>query len=175
MRRTLLAFLCLLVHAALTNAAGVETRPARELTVQGARQVLELALAHGRALNTTGAIAVVDHGGALLAFERLERTFPAAAAVAVGKARTAATFERPTRVFEDAIAKGRNALTAMNDFTPLQGGIPLVVDGQTVGAIGVSGAASAQQDEELALGAAREAGLLGEIPAPAPAPARDQR
>jgi glc operon protein GlcG len=146
-------------RAVLAQSATVAVAPSPELTVKGARQVLELALARGRELHTTGAIAIVDRGGALLVFERLEGTFPAAAAVAAGKARTAATFQRPTRIFEDAIAKGRVALTAMPDFTPLQGGVPLMLDGQTVGAIGVSGAASAQQDEELAQAAANAAGL----------------
>jgi glc operon protein GlcG len=64
-------------------------------------------------------------------------------------------FRKPTRVFEDVINKGRTAMAALPDFTPLQGGVPLEIDGQVVGAIGVSGAASAQQDEELALAGAR--------------------
>ena len=155
----LFAFVACSAGLSAADLSAGDVVAAKSLTVAGARRVLELALAQGRELHTTGAIAVVDSGGALLAFERLEHTFPAASAVSIGKARTAATFQRPTRVFEDAIAKGRVALTAMNDFTPLQGGIPLMVDSETVGAIGVSGAASAQQDEELALGAARASGM----------------
>src|SRR5262249_55931475 len=105
------------------------------------------------------AIAVVDAGGNLIALERLDGTFTAGANVSIGKARTAALFKQRTRVFEELVNKGRTAMTALNDFTPLIGGIPIVVDGQVAGAIGVSGAASAQQDEELALaGAAAVAG-----------------
>ena len=101
-----------------------------------------------------GVIAVVDDGGNLMALERVDGTFAAGANISIGKARTAALFQKPTRVFEDIIGKGRTAMVALNDFTPLQGGVPITVDGQIVGAVGVSGAASAQQDEELAMAAA---------------------
>ena len=83
-------------------------------------------------------------------FLRLEGTFPASANVSIGKARTAATFRKPTSDFETIVNKGRFTMTALPDFTPLQGGVPIVVEGQVVGAIGVSGAKSAQQDEEIA-------------------------
>ena len=70
-------------------------------------------------------------------------------------------FKRPTRFFEDVIRNGRTAMVALPDFTPLQGGMPVMVDGQLVGGIGVSGAASAQQDEEIAMaGASAFAGPL---------------
>jgi glc operon protein GlcG len=78
----------------------------------------------------------------------------AAANISVGKARTAAIFQRPTKVFEDAIKAGRTSMVALSDFTPLQGGIPIMADGRFLGAIGVSGAASAQQDEEIAMAGA---------------------
>jgi glc operon protein GlcG len=81
-------------------------------------------------------------------------TFAAGAKISIGKARTAVLFKRPTRFFEDVINKGRTAMATLNDFTPLQGGIPIVVDGQIIDAIGVSGAASAPQDEELAIAGA---------------------
>ena len=66
------------------------------------------------------------------------------------KARTAATFRMPTRNLEDAVKNGRVSLVAVSEMTPLAGGVPIVIDGQIVGAVGVSGAANAQQDEELA-------------------------
>src|SRR5262249_56795196 len=86
------------------------------------------------------------------AVERVEGTSAAGAAVATGKARTAVLFEKPTAFFEDVVNKGRFAMTALGEigFTPLQGGIPILVEGQVVGAVGVSGASSAKQDEELA-------------------------
>ena len=108
-------------------------------------------------LNAPGAaIAVVDDGGNLLALERLEGTFAAGSQISIGKARTAALFKRETKAFEEIIKNGRTAMVSLPDslFTPLQGGIPIVVDGQIVGAVGVSGAASAQQDTELAVAGA---------------------
>jgi glc operon protein GlcG len=125
------------------------------LTLDGAKLVAVAASAEARRLGAGGAIAIVDEGGHLVYLERLENTFPAAATVAFEKARTAATFRRPTRDFENAIAKGRTSLVAVGAMTPLQGGVPLVVDGAIVGAIGVSGAMSAQQDDDIATLAAK--------------------
>ena len=101
-----------------------------------------------------GVIAVVDDGGNLMALERLDGTFSAGANISIGKAKTAVMFKKPTRVFEELInssGKGRTVMTALENFTPLIGGIPIVVDGQIVGGVGVSGAASADQDEQLAI------------------------
>ena len=122
----------------------------KELTLAGARHVITAGTAEARRLNAGGAFAVVDSGGHLLCLERLDGTFPAAATVAIEKARTAAIFRRETRVFEDAIRGGRTSLAAVSAITPLEGGVPITVDGVVVGAIGVSGAQSSQQDEELA-------------------------
>ena len=126
----------------------------KTLTLAGAEKVVAAALSEARRLKTTGAVAVVDDGGNLLALSRIDGTFAAAGRISTGKARTAALFKKPTRAFEEIIGKGRTAMIALEDFTPLEGGIPLTVDGQIVGAVGVSGAASAQQDEELAVAAA---------------------
>jgi len=92
----------------------------------------------------------VDDGGHLLYFARSEKGFAAGGNVSIGKARTAAIFKKPTKDFEDTINKGRFTMTALPDFTPLQGGVPIIHKGQVIGAIGVSGAQSAQQDEEVA-------------------------
>jgi glc operon protein GlcG len=100
---------------------------------------------------------VVDASGYLVLLERLDGSFPAGAEISIGKARTAVAFRRPTRALEETINKGRDAMipvAAVTAFTPLQGGIPIVVDNQVIGGIGVSGAASAQQDEEVALAGA---------------------
>jgi glc operon protein GlcG len=150
-----------LAWAGLAHAEpAVATRKA--LTLDGARELIVAAQKVARARRTTGAVAVVDEGGNLMALDRLDGTFPAASNIAIGKARTAAQFKKPTRFFEDVIAKGRVAMTALPDFTPLGGGLPLIVDGQVIGAVGVSGAASAKEDEELAAVAA------GALPAAAP-------
>src|SRR3974390_1806966 len=126
----------------------------KSLDMDGARKVMAYAVSEANAKKTTGVIAVVDDGGNLMALERIDGTFAAGANISIGKARTAALFQKPTRAFEEIIAKGRTAMVALNDFTPLQGGVPIVIDGQIVGAVGVSGAANAQQDEELAMTAA---------------------
>ena len=122
----------------------------RVLTLSGARIVAAAAEAEAKRLHTTGAVAVVDDGGNLLYLLRIDNTFPAGSNVAMDKARTAATFRMPTRNLEDAVKNGRTSLVAVSEMTPLAGGVPIIVDGHIVGAVGVSGAANAQQDEELA-------------------------
>lgn len=135
-----------------TPAPTVEQRAG--LTLEGANQVLAAALAHAREKHAGGAIAVVDEGGSLMAFQRIDGTFAAGATVSIGKARTAAMFKKPTKAFEDSIKDGRTALVAVTEMVPLQGGVPIIVDGQVVGAVGVSGAHSQQEDEEIALAGA---------------------
>jgi glc operon protein GlcG len=144
----------LLAVFAFAVAAAAQVADRKSLTLDGARAVIDAATAAARTKNAAGVIAVVDDGGSLMALERLDGTFAAGANISIGKARTAALFKRPSRAFEEVIGKGRTAMVALEDFTPLQGGVPLEVDGQIVGGVGVSGAASAQQDEELALAGA---------------------
>jgi glc operon protein GlcG len=141
---TLSLFVCL---APSTAAAQVMT-PA--LDAASASRLAALAAAEARTRNAGGSIAVVDAGGHLLFLQRLDNTFPAAAAVSIEKARTAATFRMPTRTFEEAIKNGRQALLGVDVMTPLQGGVPVTVNQQVVGAIGVSGAHSAQEDDAIA-------------------------
>lgn len=125
------------------------------LTLEGARSAMAAAMAEARKIAAPGAaIAVVDEGGHVLCVERMDGTFAAAWRISIGKARTAAVFGKPTSAFEKIIRDGRTPMLALEDFTPLQGGVPIVIEGRVVGAIGVSGAASAQQDEELALAGA---------------------
>jgi glc operon protein GlcG len=140
------------ILTASLNAGQVAEK--KSLTLDGARQVIAAAVAEAKNNNTTGVIAVVDDGGNLMALERIDGTFSAGANISIGKARTAALFKRPTKAFEDIIGNGRTSMVALNDFTPLQGGVPILLDGQIVGAVGVSGAASAQQDEQLAMAGA---------------------
>jgi glc operon protein GlcG len=129
------------------------------LTLAGAKAVAAAAAAEARRNQAGGAIAVVDDGGNLLYLERLDGTFAAASNIAIGKARSAANFRRDTRVFEDAIKNGRTSLIANPELLPLQGGVAILVDGKVVGGIGVAGANSAQQDEDIAKLAA--ASLVG--------------
>ncbi|HEX5632618.1 MAG TPA: heme-binding protein, partial [Gemmatimonadales bacterium] len=146
--------LSLAAAAALTGPASAQVTQQSTLTLDGARRVIAAAEAYARGKAGTGVIAVVDAGGNLMAVERLDGTFAAGAEISIGKARTAALFKKPTKVFEDIIRNGRTPMLAVEHFTPLQGGVPIVVHGEIVGAVGVSGAASAQEDEELAIAGA---------------------
>src|SRR6516164_4192746 len=154
--KTRLLILTSLIAAQAAAAADVSPQPT--LTLEGARRVVAAAIAYARSHDAPGAaVAVVDAGGHTICLERLDGTFPASADVSIGKARTAANFGRPTRGIEDSINKNRPALAAVaavTPFTPLQGGIPIMAGKEVVGAIGVSGGASAQQDEEIAIAGA---------------------
>lgn len=125
------------------------------LTFEQARHVGEVAAQYAKDHEATPSVAVVDDGGHLLFFVRSEKGFAASANVAIGKARTSALFQKSTKDFEDIINHGRFTMTALPDFTPLQGGVPILQSGRVIGAIGVSGAKSAQQDEEVAKAGAR--------------------
>ncbi len=101
------------------------------------------------------AIAILDSGGNLVMFHKIDNTQLSAAEGAEGKARTALQFKRPSKALDDAIAAGGGGmrLLALRDITPLEGGVPLVANGAIVGAIGVSGALSAQDAQVAKAGA----------------------
>jgi glc operon protein GlcG len=144
-----------LVLSLFTVAGFAQVSEKKSLNLEGAREVISAAKDYARKNKAPGGvIAVVDDGGNLIALERLDGTFSAGANISIGKAKTAVMFKRPTKVFEDIIKNGRTSMVALPDFTPLQGGVPIIVDGQIVGGVGVSGASSAQQDEELAIAGA---------------------
>ncbi len=156
MTRTLskIVFFVLSIFSILP-AVNAQTVERRSITLDGARTVIAAAKDYARKNNAPGGvIAVVDEGGNLVALERIDGTFSAGANISVGKAKTAVMFKRPTKFFEDVIKNGRTAMVALPDFTPLQGGVPIMIDGQLIGGVGVSGAASAAQDEELAIAGA---------------------
>ncbi len=146
-----------LTHTA-SRAADIVSRPS--LTVDGAKAVAAAAIRYAHEHSAPGAaIAVVDSGGVLLYAERIDGTFQNAPTISIGKARTAVLFGKPTRVFEDIVNKGRYAMLAVPEiasFTPLMGGVPIEIDGQVAGAVGVSGASNAAQDDEIASAAAQE-------------------
>ncbi len=148
------------VSAALVAAAivlGASTlRAADELAVKkvlslSAAMKIAAAAAQAEAARrgATVVIAVVDDGGNLIVLHRLDDTQVASVDVGIGKARTAAIFRRPSKEFEDQIRSGRVAALALPGATPLQGGVPITVDGKVVGAIGVSGN-TPQEDEDIA-------------------------
>ena len=136
--------------AATAQISFGDTLPSKAvLTLEAAKRVGAAAEAEAVKRKATVVIVVVDDGGHVLYLERLNDTQVASVDVGIGKARTAAIFRRPSKVFEDQIRDGRVAALALPGATPLQGGIPLVADGQVVGAIGVSGN-TPQEDEDIA-------------------------
>ena len=164
-----------------TTALAQTTANKPTLTLAGAETIISAAKAEARHLNAPGGvIAVVDDGGNLVALARMDGTFAAGANISIGKARTAALFKKPTKFFEDVVKNGRVSMVALNDFTPLQGGVPVTMNGTIVGAVGVSGAATAAQDEELAIAGAKgveqetAAAPVTYFPAPAVASAFDK-
>ena len=132
------------------SAADVDKSEKKILTLAGARSVVAAAEAEAAKGGATPSIAVVDDGGHVLLVVRPESTFAAAAEVSVQKARTAALFRKDTLAFENTVNGGRYALLGVNVMTPLMGGVPITVEGQVVGAIGISGAKSQQQDDAIA-------------------------
>ena len=133
----------------LPATAGAELPSKPLLTLDAAKTVVAAAEAEAVKRGATVVIVVVDDGGHVVLLERLNDTQVASVEVGIGKARTAAIFRRPSKVFEDQIRDGRVAALALPGATPLQGGVPLVVGGQVVGAVGVSGN-TPQEDEDIA-------------------------
>src|SRR5438270_13368086 len=127
------------------------------LTLNVAKEIAEAAEAEAARRHLTAVVVVVDDGGHLLLLERLDDTQVASVEVGIGKARTAAIFRRPSKDFEDQVREGRVAALALPGATPLQGGIPIQVNGKVIGAIGVSGE-SPQEDEDVAKAGAAAAG-----------------
>jgi uncharacterized protein GlcG (DUF336 family) len=121
-----------------------------------AKKVAAAAVAEARKNQWNMAIAIVDPAGDLVYFERIDDTQVGSVDVAIGKARSAARFKRPTKVFQDALAAGGEGLRmlALQGAVPVDGGIPLTVGGRIVGAIGASGGTSAQDGQVAAAGVA---------------------
>jgi uncharacterized protein GlcG (DUF336 family) len=119
------------------------------ITLDDAKKAVAAAETEARNNNWNVAIAVLDAGGHLIAFHRMDDTQIGSINIAIGKARTAVNFKRPTKAMEDIVAGGRMAFLAVEGITPVQGGLPVVVDGKVIGSVGVSGVQSSQ-DEQVA-------------------------
>ena len=133
------------------------------LTLDVAKKIGIAAEAEAKKRGATVVIVIVDDGGHILLLERLDDTQVASVEVGIGKARTAAIFRRPSKVFEDQVRDGRVAALALPGATPLQGGIPITYEGKVIGAIGVSGN-TPQEDEDIAkVGASSAAPAIAEF------------
>ncbi len=141
---------CFVCSAASAQAPAVPQYGAN-VTHEQARKALAGAIAEARKQSLPMAVAVVDTAGQLVAFERMDNTQTASVAVAQDKAVSAAMYRRPTKAFQDAVAGGGAGLRVLTlrGANAVEGGLPFVVDGKIVGAIGVSGG-SAEQDGVVA-------------------------
>lgn len=158
-------FTALIVVACLARSAAAQapTAPATppappmpygaSIDLATALKVLASAKAEADKNSWPVAIAIVDTGGHLVAFHRLDNTQLGSVEVALGKAKTATLFRRPTKAFQDVMAQGGAGLRilALPGATPVEGGLPIVVDGKIVGGIGVSGVQSSE-DAQIAAG-----------------------
>jgi glc operon protein GlcG len=148
----LIAGLCLLISMVPARA---QTLPAkRVLTLEAARRVAAAAEVEARRNNWNVVIAVVDDGGHLVLRHRIDDAKLVAIDIAIRKARTAVFFQGPTKALEEEVTRGRTALLPIDGFMPIEGGIPLAVDGKVVGAVGVSGVTGAQDAQCAAAGVA---------------------
>jgi glc operon protein GlcG len=125
------------------------------ISLENAKKAAAPALAEAAKNNWTMAVAVVGPAGNLIYYEKMDNTQLGSAEVAIDKARTAALFKRPTKAFQDVVAAGGEGLRVLGlkGAVPIEGGIPLVMDGKIVGAIGVSGGTSAQDGQCAKAGA----------------------
>lgn len=126
------------------------------ISTETAKKTAAAAIAEAQKTNLKDAIAIVDTGGFLVYFEKMQDTQTGSVDLAIEKARTAALFRRPTKVFEDGVAGGGEGLRLLRltGAIPIEGGVPIVVDGKLVGAIGVSGGTGAQDGQIARAGAA---------------------
>ncbi len=132
-----------LALAAATSPATAQLADRKALTLEGAKRMMAAAEAEARANHWNVAIAIVDQAGDLLMFQRFDEAPLANIEIALAKARTAVRLRQPTKRLEDNVAGGRTTLLAIEGAMPLEGGVPILVDGRVIGAVGVSGVASA--------------------------------
>src|SRR5712691_6086813 len=138
---------CFLILIPVAMQLQAQTIEKKALSLELAKKIAARAEAEAKKNNWTMVVAVVDDGGNLIYLERMDGTQIGSIEVAVAKARSANNFKRPTKAFEDALAGGRMAVLKLPGAMPLEGGIPVMIEGKVVGAIGVSGGTSPQDGE----------------------------
>jgi uncharacterized protein GlcG (DUF336 family) len=149
-----LVFALLILLAGLPALAQTEQYGA-SITADMAKRVAAAAIAEARKNNFAMAIAIVDPNGFLVYFEKMDNTQNGSVNIAIDKARSAALFKRPTKAFQDVVAAGGDGLRilALQGAIPVEGGLPILVGGRIVGAIGASGGTSAQDGQVAKAGA----------------------
>jgi glc operon protein GlcG len=136
----------------LAGAGWGEPLLKKSLSLEDARKAAVAAAAEAKKNKWNMAIAVVDDGGMLIYFERIDETQFGSIDIAIGKARTAASLKRPTKALEDALNKGQNAILSFPNILPREGGLPIFADGKVIGAIGVSGGTSSEDAQVATAG-----------------------
>jgi glc operon protein GlcG len=151
----LLVAATILLFAVSARAQQMPNPYGAPITLENAKKSAAAALAEARKNNWTMALAIVDPDGTLVYYEKLDNTQIGSAQVAISKARSSALFKRPTKSFQDLVSKGGDGMRylGLEGAVPLEGGIPIVMDGKIVGAIGMSGGTSAQDAQCAQIGA----------------------
>jgi len=144
----LLVALCGSVFAVPAQA---QLRETKALTLEGAKNIVAAAEAEAKKNNWNMAFAIVDAAGGLILFHKGDGAGPSNVEFALAKARTAARFRRPTKALDSLVSSGRIGFLAA-DALPIEGGVPIIVDGLVIGAVGVSGGTSAQDAQTATVG-----------------------
>ena len=144
-----LPYLLAIVSVMSTSPLAAQVRDSRIITAEAAQRILVGAQAEARRNGWNMSCAVVDPAGDLIAFVRMDDASPGSIDISRAKARTAARFKRETKLLEDAVAGGRNALLSFEGVVLVEGGVPILLNGGIVGAVGCSGGTS-PQDAQVA-------------------------
>jgi uncharacterized protein GlcG (DUF336 family) len=135
-----------------SGTAWPEPLQKKSVSLEDAKKAAAAAVTEAKKNKWTVAVAIVDDGGHLVYLERIDETLFASSDIAVGKARTAVAFKRPTKALEDAINSGQNAILSFPNSIPREGGLPILLDGKVIGGIGVSGAKSSEDAQAAMAG-----------------------
>lgn len=146
-------FMVFTIFLIVSTAIKVQASDTRPLTLEEAKVILNAAEQRAEQDDWTVAIAIVDAGGHLLSFSRLPGTQIASIDVAIQKAVTSVYYKRPTKAFQDGVTDGNMSLLSLPHFSAFEGGVPVIIDGEVIGAIGVSGVTPAQDGIIAAVGA----------------------
>src|SRR5258708_26327262 len=159
MSRLLIKYLITLSLVLSALSAGAQMLPnpyGTPVSLENARKAADAALAEARKNNWTMAVAIVDPDGVLIYYSKMDNTQTGSANVSINKARSAALYKRPTKAFQDALASGGAGMRVLGleGAVPVEGGVPILLEGKIIGAIGVSGANSDQDGQCAVAGAA---------------------
>lgn len=149
----LVSLFSVLLGVLVATAGLSETAGKKGFSLEDAKKIGDAAAAEAKKNKWNMAIAIVDDGGHLVYFERIDETQFGSVDVAIGKARTAVAFKRPTKALEDALNANQPAILSFPNTLPREGGLPILQDGKVVGGIGVSGGTSSQDAQVAKAGA----------------------